>query len=75
MNKIRLLPRKETMIIIYPLVAAKFIIYHYENGLYMPVFILILLTMSMIIFLAMGIKIVIGKLLELKDCINDKRRN
>lgn len=75
MKKIRILPRKETMIVIYPLVAAQYIIYHHENGLYMPTIFLFLLALSTIVALGMGIKIVINKFKELKTNVNEKRGN
>lgn len=72
MKKIRILPRKETMIVIYPLVAAQYIIYHHENDLFMPTFVLIPITISMIIVLGMGFKLVMGKIVDLKKSINER---
>jgi hypothetical protein len=68
MKNIRILPRKETMIVVYPIVAASFII----NETYIPMLFLVPLVISIIATLAMSINIVIKKFLELKETINKR---
>jgi hypothetical protein len=67
-KNIRILPRKETMIVVYPIVAANFII----SETYVPMIFLIPLVISMVVTLAMSMKIITKKILELKATINER---